>query len=235
MISAEARSRIQDYGKKIREIQQSGVPFNVPVGFPIVNPFVWKRLLFKAQYRLTGVGFDEICDGLLFGNFRSFMDIKMETYSRKNRTRHFKLNPFTIKMGEVGKRYMGEFGVRRGHTLAAFMVDKLGLVEWEMSEEPRTNPDVVTIHVKLTSRYFGGQFKFRVHRRPEGVILDDDWMPEGGGDVRTPSLPMGNLVLMTHPLGFEQIAERVVEEILQARNQGIPYVGQIGPPSEELY
>jgi hypothetical protein len=118
--------------------------------------------------------------------------------------------------------------------VAAFMVNRLGLVEWEMSEEPATNPDVVSIHVKLTSKYFGGHFKFRIHRDPEGVILDDDWLPEGGGDVRTSSLPMANLVLTTHPLGFEQIAERVVEEILQARREGRPYVGEIGPPSEEI-
>jgi hypothetical protein len=234
MISSEARSRIHHFGRKVCEIQQSGIPFNVPLGIPIVNPFVWKQLLFKAQYKLIGVDLEEVGQGILFGNFRSFMDMKMETYSRRKRTRHFKINPFTIKMGEAGQRYLGEFGMRRGHALASFMVSKLGLVEWEVSEEPRTDPDVVSLHVDLRSKYFGGHFKFRVRRHPEGVILDDDWLPEGGGDVRTPSLPMGNLVLKTHPLGFEQIAERVVEEIVQARAKGCPYVGQIGPPSQEL-
>jgi hypothetical protein len=157
----------------------------------------------------------------------------METYSRRGRTRHFKLNPFTIKMGEVGQRHLGQFGARRGRALAALMVARLGLVEWKVFEEPRSDPDLVSIHVDLRSKYFGGYFKFRVRRHPEGVILDDDWLPEGGGDVRTQSLPMGNVVLMTHPLGFEQIAERVVEEIVEAKTSGSPYVGQIGPPSEE--
>ncbi len=118
--------------------------------------------------------------------------------------------------------------------MAAAMVAMLGLVEWHMSEEPVTNPDLVTIHVKVTSRFFRGVFKFRVHRQPDGVIVDDDWLPEGGGDVRTATLPMANLVLQTHPLGFEQIVERVVEEIVQARKQGRPYIGQIGAPSREI-
>jgi hypothetical protein len=118
--------------------------------------------------------------------------------------------------------------------MADLMVRMLGLVEWEMSEEPVTDPDLVTIHVKLTSDLFGGHFKFRMSRAPDGVIVDDDWRPEGGSDVRTGTIPMANLVLMTHPLGFEQIVERVVEEILQARSQGRPYVGQIGAPSVEV-
>jgi hypothetical protein len=137
-------------------------------------------------------------------------------------------------MEEVLGGMFGALGVRTGHAVAASMVAMLGLVEWEMSEEPAAGPDLFTIHVKVTSRFFGGHFKFRIHRQPDGVILDDDWLPEGGGDVRTPTLPMAALVLETHPVGFEQIAERVVEEIVQARHAGRPYTGQIGPPSEEL-
>jgi hypothetical protein len=234
MISSEARSRIRKYGEETREIQQTGIPFNIPLGVPIANPFVRKQLLFFAQYKLTGVTLEEVREGILFASFHDFMDAKMETYSRKNRTRHFKINPFKKKLEEVWGKRFGKLGIRAGDAVADFMVNMLGLVEWEMSEEPITDPNLVTIHVKLTSDHFGGHFKFRIHRQPDGVILDDDWLPKGGGDVRTGSIPMGNLVLMTHPLGFEQIAERIVEEIVEARNQGRPYVGQIGPPSEEL-
>jgi hypothetical protein len=45
---------------------------------------------------------------------------------------------------------------------------------------------------------------------------------------------MAALVLETHPVGFEQIAERVVDEIVQARRAGRPYTGQIGPPFQEM-
>lgn len=235
MISREARSRIQKYGKTVREIQQQGIPFNVPIGLPIVNPFVEKQMRFKAQYKLTGVSLEEVREGLMFGDYRSFMDMKMETFSREARTRHFKLNPFTKKMEEVLGGKFGRAGVRTGHAVAAFMVRMLGLVEWEMSEDPVTSPDLACIDVKVTSRFFRGHFKFRIHREPDGVILDDDWLPEGGGDVRTPAFPMAFLVLNTHPLGFDQIAERVVEEIVQTRNAGRPYSGQIGPPIEELH
>ena len=234
MISSEARSRIQKYGKETREIQQAGVPFNIPLGVPIANPFVEKQMLFFAQYKLTGVTLEEVREGVMFANFRDFMDIKMETFSRKNRTRHFKINPFKKKMEEVLGGKFGQFGTRTGDAIADFMVKMLGLVEWEMSEEAITDPDLVTVHVKVTSDHFRGHFKFRIHRKPDGVILDDDWLPKGGGDVRTGTIPMANLVLTTHPLGFEQIAERVVEEIIEAKNQGSPYVGQIGLPSVEL-
>jgi hypothetical protein len=234
MISDEARSRITKYGNVTREIQQAGIPFNIPLGVPIVNPFVRKQLRFRARYKLAGVTLEEVREGVMFGSFRDFMDMKMETYSRKARTRHFKINPFKKKFEEILGPKFGEFGLHVGDTMADLMVAALGLVEWEMSEEPITNPDLVTIHVKLTSKFFGGHFKFRISREPDGVILDDEWRTEGGGDVRAGSVPMGNLVLQTHPVGFEQIAERVVEEILQARNAGRPYIGQIGPPSESL-
>jgi hypothetical protein len=234
MISGAARSRIRKFGKDTRAIQQSGIPFNIPVGVPIANPFVRKQMLFRARYKVTGVTLEEVREGVLFANFRDFMDMKMETFSRTARTRHFKINPFKKKFEEVLGSKLGKAGTRAADAVADSMVAMLGLVEWEMSEEPITNPDLVTIHIKVTSRFFGGHFKFRISREPDGVIVDDEWRPEGGGDVRAGSVPMANLVLATHPLGFEQIVERAVEEILQAQNQGRPYVGQIGPPSEEL-
>ncbi len=234
MISSEARSKIQKYGKETREIQQRGIPFNVRLFVPVVNPFAEKRMLFKAQYKVTGVSLDEMREGLIFGNFTSFMDMKVDEYNRKNRTRHFIINPFTKKLEEVWGGKLGNVGIRAGHSVAAGMVAMLGLVEWHMREEPVSNPDLASIHVDVTSRFFRGVFMFRVHRQPDGVIVDDDWLPEGGGDVRTASLPMANLVLSTHPLGFEQIVERTVEEIVEAKHQGRPYVGQIGPPSKEM-
>lgn len=234
MISSEAQSRIQPVGEVIREIQQRGIPFNVPVGVPIVNPFAEKQLRFKARYKLTGVTLEEVREGIMFANYRGFMDMKMETFSRKARTRHFKINPFTKKMEEKLGGTFGQAGVLTGHAVAASIVAMLGPVEWRMSEDPATSPDLACIHVKAGSWFWGGHFKFRIHRQADGVILDDDWLPEGGGDVRTPTLPMASLVLLTHPLGFEQIAQQVVEEIIQARNAGRPYTGQIGPPSEEI-
>jgi hypothetical protein len=234
MISSEARSRIEKYGKVTREIRQKGIPFNVSLFVPIANPFVEKQMLFKAQYRLTGIGLEDVREGLMFGDFTGFMDMKLDEFSRKKRTRHFKINPFTKKLEEVWGSKFGRAGIRAGHAVAAAMVKMLGLVEWHMSEEPGDNPDLVSIRVKVTSRFFGGVFMFRVHRQPDSVIVDDDWLPEGGGNVRTPALPMANLVLQTHPLGFEQIVERITEEILQAKKKGRPYVGQIGLPSIEI-
>jgi len=233
MISNEARSRIENYGRTVRRIQQRGIPFNVPIGVPILNPFVEKQMRFKAQYKLKDVSLEDVREGIMFGDFRSFMDMKLEEFSREKRTRHFKLNPFTKKMEEVLGGKFGRIGVRTGHAIAASMVRMLGLVEWEVSEEPVTGPDLVSIHVKVTSRFFGGHFKFRVHRQPDGVIVDDDWLPEGGGDVRARSLPMAWLVLKTHPLGFEQIVERVSEEILLAQRAGRPYTGELASPIPE--
>ena len=233
MISNEARARIEPYGRKTRNIQQRGIPFTVPIGVPIVNPFVEKQMRFKAQYKLKDVSLEEVHEGIMFGDFRSFMDMKMEEFSREKRTRHFKLNPFTKKMEEVLGGKFGQIGVRTGHSVAAFMVRMLGLVEWQVSEDPVTSPDLVSIHVNVTSRFFRGHFKFRVRREPDGVIVDDDWLPEGGGDVRARSLPMAWLVLKTHPLGFEQIVERVSEEILQAQRARRPYTGQLTSPIPE--
>ena len=234
MISSAARSRITKFGTDTREIQQSGIPFNIPLGVPVANPFAEKQMLFRARYKLSGVTLEDVREGVMFGNFRDFMDMKMETFSRKARTRHFKINPFKKKLEEVLGGTFGSVGNRTGDAMADLMVAMLGLVEWQMAEEPITDPDVVTVHVDVTSKLFKGHFKFRIYREPDGVIVDDDWRPEGGGDVRTGTIPMANLVLTTHPLGFEQIVERVVEEILQAQSEGRPYAGQIGPPSEEL-
>jgi hypothetical protein len=64
MISDEARLLIKKYGKEVREIRQNGVPFNVRLGIPIANPFVPKQMLFKAQYKLTGVNLEDVREGL---------------------------------------------------------------------------------------------------------------------------------------------------------------------------
>ncbi len=234
MISSEAQSRIADYGTKTLEIQQKGIPFNVRLFVPIANPFAEKQMRFKAQYKVAGVDLEDMREGLMFGNFTSFMDMKLDEYSRKDRTRHFIINPFTKKLEEVWGGALGRAGVAAGHGVAAAMVKMLGLVEWHMSEKATGKQDLAVIHVKVTSRFFRGVFLFRVHRQSDGVIVDDDWLPEGGGDVRTATLPMANLVLSTHPLGFEQIVQRAVEEILQAKKQGRRYEGQIGPPSREI-
>ncbi len=234
MISPEVRSRIEKVGSETREIKQRGIPFNVRPGIPIANPFARKQLLFKTRYKLSGIALEDVRTGIFFGNFTSFMDMKMETYSRKRMTRHFKINPFTRKFEEILGGKFGKAGIRIGQAIASFMVATLGLVEWEMSEIATGNPDLACIHVILKSRFFGGHFKFRIHRQPDGVILDDDWLPDGGGDVRTSTLAMANLVLATHPLGFEQIAQRVVDEILKAKNQGCSYIGEIGPPSTDI-
>lgn len=234
IFSKEVRSHIEKHGKEIRVIQQRGFPFKLPPGIPLPSLSGPKQMLFKAQYKVNGVSLEEAREGLLFASYRKFMDMKMETFSRKSRTRHFKINPFAKKFEEVLGGPFGQVGLRIGRSMANGMVNRLGLVEWEVSEDPVENPDLVSIHVKVTSKYFRGHFKFRVHRVPDGVIIDDDWTIEGGGSVQADSLPMANLVLTTHPLGFEQIVERIVEEVLAARSEGRPYVGEIGPPSEEI-
>ncbi len=231
MISSEARARIEPYGQTIRRVRQRGIPFDIPIGVPILNPFVRKQMRFKARYRLRGLRLEDVREGIMFGDFTSFMDMKLEEFSREKRTRHFKLNPFTKKMEEVLGGKLGRLGVRIGHNVAAFMVRMLGLVEWHVAEEPVTGPDLVTIHVDVNSRFFGGHFKFRIHREADGVIVDDDWLPEGGGEVIAASLPMSWLVLKTHPLGFEQIVERVTDEIVGAQKAGRPYTGELTVPT----
>jgi hypothetical protein len=232
-LSPEARSRIHEHGRTVCRIRQRGVPFDVPTWLPIVNPLAGKQMRFRAQCRLSGVSLEEVREGILFGDYSPFMDMKEESYSRKRRTRHFKMNPFTKKMGEVLGGMFGGVGVFTGHTVAAGMVSMLGLVEWNVSEDPPTSPDTATIRVKVSSWFWGGHFLFRLRRDGDDVVVDDNWLPEDGGDVRSAAFPMAALVLNTHPLGFEQIVEQVVEEILRARNAGRPYVGEIGPPARE--
>jgi hypothetical protein len=233
-ISQAARDRISVFGSETREIAQAGIPFNVRPGIPIFNPFVRKHLLFQGKYRLEGIEPEDVLTGLLFGNFTSFMDMKLDTYSRSRMTRHFRINPFTKKLEEILGGKCGRLGIRIGHSIAACMVAALGLVEWNMSVESSSGPGAFCVHVDLSSRFFGGRFKFWIHRSPEGAILDDDWMPERGGDVRTSTLPMACLVLTTHPVGFRQIAERITDEVVRAKLEGRPYSGEIGPPSQDL-
>ena len=233
-ISSAARSRIQKLGRETRRIRQSGIPIDVPLGVPIANPFAEKQLLFKGSYRLSGITLEDVREGLLFASYRDFMDIKSESFSRRARTRELVFNPFKKKLEEVLGGIFGKLGIRVAGAVADFMVGLLGLIEWRLSEEPAPDPDAASIHVAVKSKLFGGHFRFRIHREPDGVVLDDDWLPEAGANLRAGSLAMANLVLGTHPLGFEQIAERVVEEILQAHAQGRPYAGEIGPPSVDL-
>lgn len=222
---------VTDYGREIRWIGQSGVPFQTPLGVPLVNPFVHKQMQFFKQYKVTGVTLEEACIGVLFGNYRPFMDIKEESYSRTRRTRHLVFNPFTIELEKYG-RYAGDIGAFSGRTMAGAMGSTLGLITWDISEEKRTS-DLVTFRYLTKNRLFGGHFSIRARSAPDGVIFEDDWTTDGGSDMRTEFLPMANLVLMTHPKGFEQIVGEFVDEIRRARASGRPYGGEIGPPSIE--
>lgn len=224
--------RVEEYGRGVRCIKQKHVPFNTPLGLPFANPFADKQMLFRRQYKLTGVDLEEAREGIMFGNYRHLMDIKKETYSRKQRKRYLIFNPFTKEMERMGRR-AGELGAKTGRGIAALMVKMLGLIEWEVSEDPSTSEDEATINIKVTNKLFFGCFKIRIRRTPDGVILEDDWCPEGGADMRTKTLAMANVVLATHPKGFEQIAAQVVEEIDRAKRKGRTYIGEIGPPSEE--
>jgi hypothetical protein len=233
MISPEARSRISQLGKKTQLVRQRGLPFDVPFYVPLVNPFVDKQVHFKVQYELKGVTLEDVLQGVMFADYRSFLDIQMEEFSRRARTRHFTENPFTRKFEENLGKLFGQSGARLGRRVAALMVDKLGPVEWRMSVDPMPDADVASVHAHVSAGFFDGYFTIRIQRRPDGVILTDDWLP-GSGDVRTPAFPMASLMLVTHPMGIQQIAERVVDEILQAEAAGRPYEGQIGPPSRDL-
>jgi hypothetical protein len=232
MTSLAAHLRIQPVGREMMKIRQEGIPFDIPLGIPVVNPLAGKRMLFKMQYRIPEVSLEDACRGLIFADYRSFMDIKKETYSRGKRSRYLLFNPFTKELEKTGQA-LGELGADSGRTFAALMVAVLGLIEWEMSVDPTSGPDSASIHVKVSNRMFSGHFKIRVLRKPDGVILEDDWCPEAG-DMRTGTLAMANLVLITHPKGFEQIAERIAEEVSRARSRGYEYAGEIGPPSENL-
>jgi hypothetical protein len=224
---------ISDFGPDVRWIGQAGLPFNTPLLVPIVNPFVHKQMQFLKKYKVTGITLDEARTGVLYGNYRPFMDVKEETYSRTRRTRHLVFNPFTREMEKYGG-YLGGLGVSAGQTTAAMMQAALGVITWDIREEPMTSPELASLEYKTTNRLFSGYFKIRARQAPDGVILEDDWTTEGGSDMRTSFLPMANLVLMTHPLGFEQIAGEIVDEVRRARAAGLSYTGEIGAPSIEL-
>lgn len=224
---------LSDYGVEARWIGQDLVPLEVPLGIPIVNPFSHKQMQFFKQYKVTGISLAEARTGILLSNYRPFMDIKEETYSAARGTRHLIFNPFVKEMEKYGE-YIGSLGASSGGTVASMMGMMLGLITWDITEEPRTNPNTVSFEFKTTSRLFWGRFKIRAHQLDDGVLLEDDWTTRGGSDMRTSFLPMANLVLMTHPKGFEQIAAQLVDEIKRARAAGMPYRGEIGAPSVEL-
>ena len=223
-----------EVGTTIKDIAQDMIPFNVPLFVPLVNPFSDKQMYFRAQYKITGVSVDEAATGVLFGNYRDFMDIKWENYSRSGRTRHLEFNPFTKKLEELG-RNAGGAGEAAGKGTAWLMGAGLGLIEWKIWVDPASTSENVSLHVDTTSDFFGGSFRINAKAAPggDGVILEDDWTPQGGANMRTHYLLMANLVLSTHPVGFEEIAANFVEEIKRARAKGTAYVGEIGPPSVE--
>ncbi|HSL23770.1 MAG TPA: hypothetical protein VK886_19715 [Vicinamibacterales bacterium] len=218
------------YGDESRWIGQDLVPFEVPLGVPFVNPFSDKQMQFRRQYKVTGMSLEEACTGILFGNYRPFMDIREETYSRSARTRKLTFNPFTREMEQYAG-YAGELGKLSARGMAGMMVAMLGMVTWDITEEPRADPNVVSFLFKTTNRLFSGHFRIRVLAVDDGVIVDDDWTTAGGSDMRTSFLPMANLVLLTHPLGFNHIVRQMVEELKRAHAAGVPYRGEIGAPS----
>ena len=128
---------MSDLGDDVRWIGQSGIPFHTPLGVPLVNPFVEKQMQFLKRYRVTGVTLDEASTGILFGNYRPFMDVKEETYDRTRRTRRLTFNPFTREMEKYGG-YAGEVGVRFGQATAYMMQTALGTIR---SEERRVGKE----------------------------------------------------------------------------------------------
>jgi hypothetical protein len=223
---------IADHGETTRWIGQAGVPFRTPLGFPLVNPLVHKQMQFRKEYKVTGVTLDEARTGILCGNYRPFMDIREETFSRNARTRRLVFNPFTVEM-EKYCGVAGDLGTSSGRMMGSAMGAMLGLITWEISEDP-PRPGVAAFEFKTINRLFSGHFKIRVRADGDGVIFDDDWTTEGGSDMRTEFLPMANLVLLTHPKGFEHIVREFVDEVRRARAARQPYTGEIGPPSRAL-
>jgi len=219
-------------GTEIREISQDLIPFSIPLGIPLVNPFSRKQMHFRKQYKITGITVDEAVTGVVLGNYRAFMDVHEETYNRSARTRRLLFNPFTAEMEKIGQ-ITGDIGASAGRSAAALMGSTLGLIEWKISVDPAATRENVGIRYQTKNDLFGGHFLINVKAAPGGVILEDDWTPEGGADMRTSYLLMANLVLMTHPKGFEQIAAEMVTEIKRARVLGTAYAGEIGPPSRE--
>lgn len=221
---------IAEYGDTIRSIGQQLVPFDIPLGFPLVNPLSEKQLRFRKEYKITGVTVEEAVTGVLFANYRPNFYITEETYSRRRRTRRFVFNPFVLEFEHLG-RTVGEIGVTAGHGAGTLMGAGLGLIEWRVSVDPGATADRVGIRIGTTNKLFGGHFYINATAIPGGVILADEWTPEGGADMRTSYLLMANLVLATHPRGFEHIADLFVEEVKRARAAGVPYSGEIGVPS----
>jgi len=223
---------LTEVGTEIRAISQEWVPFDIPLLLPLVNPFSQKQMHFRKQYKVTGITVHEAATGILFANYRPFMDVRRETYSRNAMRRQLLFNPFTVEMEQLGSR-AGDFGAVAGRNAASLMGEGLGLIEWKIVVDPASTPDRVSLHYQTTNNLFWGHFRINVIATSGGVILEDDWTPEGGADMRTGFLAMANLVLFTHPKGFEQIAAEVVDEIKRARAAGSEYVGEIGPPSIE--
>src|SRR5262249_14851190 len=155
-----------------------------------------------------------------------------EAYDRTRRTRHLVFNPFTREMEAYGGA-IGSLGVASGQAVASVMQAALGTITWDIAERPSGESGVAAIEFKTASRFFCGHFWIRARDVDGGVILEDAWTVAGGSDMRTAYMPMANLVLMTHPKGFAQIAEQFVEEVRRARAGDVEYVGEIGPPSVE--
>jgi hypothetical protein len=221
---------ITEVGDTIRAIGQRLVPFDIPLGVPLVNPLSHKQLRFRKEYKLSGVTVDEAVTGVLFADYRPFMDVREETYSRRRRTRRLVFNPFTRELEQVGGQ-AGQTGEKAGRETARLMGATLGLITWEITVDHGASAERVGIRFGTSANLFAGHFKINVKTTGGGVILEDDWTPEGGADMRTHFLMMANLVLLTHPKGFEQIADAVVTEIRRARAAGVPYSGEIGAPS----
>ena len=232
MAAPSSEIAISDFGTEIRAVGQQFVPFKIPLGLPLVNPFSKKQMHFRKEYKVTGVTMDEAVTGVLFGNYRSFMDVKRETYNRRERTRNLVFNPFTIELEQLGAK-TGDMGAAAGRGTASLIGAGLGLIEWNIWVDPASTSDHVSLHFKTTNDMFSGHFFINATRAGDDVILEDDWTPEGGSDMRTSYLLMANLVLMTHPKGFEQIAAQFVAEVRRARMSGTPYIGEIGSPSVE--
>lgn len=222
---------LSDIGTEVRGITQELIPFNVPLGFPIVNPLSRKQLQFRKEYKITGITIQEAVNGVLFGNYRSFMDVKTETYSRARGTRRLVFNPFTRELEQVGRRFTGDAGASAGRGTAALMVAALGVIEWRISIYPGANSTRVALRFDTKANLFGGHFYIIAKAAQDGVVLEDDWTTAGGADMKTSYMMMANLVLLTHPKGFEQIAGEIVVEAKRARAAGMPYVGEIGAPS----
>jgi hypothetical protein len=224
---------MEDYGSHVRWIAQRLIPSQTPLLLRIVNVFSYEQLHFPRHYKVTGITVEGAGNGVLFGNYGSFIDVRCETCDRVRRTHELTFNPFTVEMQRYG-RMAGDPDEATGRVMASAMVSMLGLITWRISEDPGATADVVSLNFNTTNELFGGDFKLLARNAPGGVILEDDRRREGGGDVRTNYLAMANLALTTHPRGFEQIAEKVVEEVTRARAKGVPYTGEIGPPSIEL-